>query len=100
MYTHVAFIEAKPGRSAAVRAALLDLARLAREHEPGCLQHDVSVDPLEPASFLVYAVFDDLAAHARHVESEHYKAFVTTTAGWLAHRRALPFERISDHGQA
>ncbi|MDX2155622.1 MAG: antibiotic biosynthesis monooxygenase [Hyphomicrobiaceae bacterium] len=100
MYTIVAFVEAKSGRSAALRAALLDLARISREREAGCLQHDVSVDPLEPSSFLVYAVFEDLAAHQVHIDSPHYKGFIDIASSWIASRRVLPFERISDHGQA
>jgi quinol monooxygenase YgiN len=100
MYTLVVLIEAKPGRTAALRAALLDLARVSRETESGCHQLEVSVDPLEPASFLLYAVFDDLAAHQAHIDSPHSSAFLRTAGPLIAVRRALPFERISDHGQA
>jgi quinol monooxygenase YgiN len=93
-------IEAQKGRTAALRGALLDLARACREREAGCLLFEVSVDALEPSSFLVYAVFEDQAAHQAHLETGHRKAFDAMTADWIAVRRVLPFERISDHGQA
>ena len=45
------------------------------ENEPGCRRYDISVDPLEGASFLLYQVYDDEAAYLAHRELPHYADF-------------------------
>lgn len=99
MYVVVEFLEAKPGEVAAVRAALLMLARQSLEGHH-CHQLDVAADPVEPASFLVYRVYADEAAYRVHTETPEHQAMAMTLAPWLESRRLLSYELISEHGQA
>ena len=46
-----------PGRQEELREALCVHAKTCLEHEPGCQRYDISVDPLEGASFLLYQVY-------------------------------------------
>lgn len=99
MHVIVEFIEARPEHVALVRSALLMLSRQAIGL-PGCQHIDVSADPLEPTGFLLYGVYDDEAAVRAHRETPEHQAMELTLAPWLAHRRMLSYELISEHGQA
>ncbi len=99
MHVVVEFLEARPEHVAVVRAALLMLARQSLEGRH-CRQLDIAADPLEPASFLVYRVYADEAAFERHRETPEHEAMERTLEPWLAHRRRLGYELISEHGQA
>lgn len=99
MHVIVEFLEAAPAHVATVRAALLMLARQSLESHH-CRQLDVSADPLEPTGFLVYRVYDDEAAWKAHTETAEHQALMLTLAPWLATRRVLAYELISEHGLA
>ena len=68
----VAF-EAKPGTEAQFKEVIETHARKSLELEPGCRQFDVGQDPVNPARFMVYEVYDDEAAIAAHQAMPHYK---------------------------
>ncbi len=99
MHVIVEFVEAKPEHVATVRAALLMLARQSLE-ERRCRQIEVSGDPLDATGFLVYRSYDDEAAYAAHLETPEHQAMAKTLAPWLATRRVLAYDLISEHGQA
>lgn len=99
MHVIVEFIEARPEHVALVRAALLMLSRQAIG-VPGCQHIDVSADPLEPTGFLLYCVYDDEAAAKAHRDMPESEAMELTLGPWLARRRTLSYELISEHGQA
>ena len=100
MFVAVTFVEARPEHVASLRAALLLLTRHSLEHEPKCLRHDVSAHPLEPTGFLVYEVYEDEAAHRAHQDAEHVQWFEQSSGAWVATKRMLTYELISDAGQA
>lgn len=99
MHVIVEFIEARPEHVATVRAALLMLSRQAIGR-PGCQHIDVAADPLENTGFLLYCVYDDEAAVKAHRETPEHQAMELTLSPWLARRRTLAYELISEHGQA
>ena len=99
MHVVVEFLEARPEHVAVVRAALLMLARQSVEGRH-CRQLDVAADPLEATGFLVYRLYDDEAAYRAHTETPEHRAMGHTLAPWLASRRVLAYELISDSGQA
>lgn len=99
MHVVVEFLEARREHVATARAALLMLARQSLEAHL-CRQFDVAADPLDPASFLVYRLYDDEAAWRAHQETPEHQAMAATLKPWLAARRVLAYELISGHGQA
>ena len=99
MHVVVEFLEARAEHVAVVRAALLMLARQSLEGRH-CQQLDVAADPVEPTGFLVYRVYADEAAFTAHADTAEHQAMMLTLAPWLASRRILAYELISEHGQA
>jgi len=73
--TVVATFQARPGKEADLRAALLGLVRLTRK-EPGCVDYDLHQSPEEPAKFLFYENWTSKAALDAHLQSEHVKALL------------------------
>ncbi|MEZ5842464.1 MAG: putative quinol monooxygenase [Hyphomicrobiaceae bacterium] len=100
MYVVVVFFEAKPAHLAEFRHALLINARKSVEDEPGCRQFDVAADPLDENAFFLYEIYDDEAAFKAHLATDHFKLFNEATAPWVASKRVLTYELISDHGLA
>ena len=91
----VVFLEAERGREAELRAAPRAHAKACLEKEPGCRRYDISVDPLEGASFLLYQVYEDEAAHLAHRELPHYADLRILTDPWVRTRRVLTYEAIA-----
>ncbi len=98
MQVVVVFLEAERGREAELRAALGLHAATCLEKEPGCRRYDISVDPLEGASFLLYQVYDDEAAYLAHRELPHYADFRILTDPWVRTRRVLTYEAVAQQG--
>lgn len=98
MYVVAVFFEAKRGHADDLRAALISHAAETRANEPGCQQFDVSADPLDSASFLLYEVFDSEAAYSAHHELDHYARFATQIEPWVASRRSLTYTLLDTTG--
>jgi (4S)-4-hydroxy-5-phosphonooxypentane-2,3-dione isomerase len=95
MHVVVVFLEAEPGQEAELRVALAFHAKSSLDLEPGCLRYDISVDPLEGASFLLYQVYEDEAAYLAHRELPHYADFRILTDPWVRTRRVLTYEAVA-----
>jgi quinol monooxygenase YgiN len=67
-------ITAKPGKEAALKAALLALVKPTRA-EAGCLLYDLHTDREKPQHLYFYEAWSDHAAWQRHNESSHINAF-------------------------
>ena len=80
--------------AAAFRTAIVENARASREHERGCRQFDVALDPAQPATIFLYEVYDDRAAFDAHLATPHFRAFDTLTIGWIAVKSVRCYERI------
>jgi (4S)-4-hydroxy-5-phosphonooxypentane-2,3-dione isomerase len=100
MHVVVVFLEAERGREAELRAALRVHAAACLENEPGCRRYDISADPLEGASFLLYQVYDDEAAYLAHRELPHYADFRILADPWVRTRRVLTYEAVALQGNA
>lgn len=74
----------KPEFIDAFANAIAENARASRETEPGCRQFDVCRDGADPALFFLYELYDDEAAIAAHLASEHYRQMNAQTVGWVA----------------
>lgn len=93
MYVVVVFLEARPEHKLAMRQALEVYARTVRQ-EPACRRYDISIDPVDPASFLLYQIYDDRAAHERHRELQHYSDFHILIEPWTRSRRVLTYDLL------
>ena len=84
MLTITAVIRVKPGRAAAMRAALLEVASYVATNEPGTVGYFVSQSADEPELFTTYERFADRTALERHNTSPAVTRFVATTKDMLA----------------
>jgi len=73
--TVVATFEAKPGKEAELRQALIGLVAPTRQ-EAGCLNYDLHVLPEEPAKFLFHENWTTKAHLDAHLQSPHIKALL------------------------
>lgn len=95
MHVVVVFWDVERGRRDEARAALIAHAQMCLAREPGCHRYDVSLDPVESASFLLYQVYDDEAAYMAHREMPHYADFRTLTDPWTRSRRVLTYDAVT-----
>jgi quinol monooxygenase YgiN len=86
--------EIRPESSRAFRRAVQDNAAKSLAGEPGCLVFDVCESP-DGAEFLLYELYEDAAAFAEHLESEHFKAFDEACAAWVVSKRVSRYERLT-----
>lgn len=98
MFVVAVFLEAKKGHADDVKSALIAHAAECRANEPGCEQFDVSQDPVDGNSFLLYQVFDSRAAFDSHHEREHYARFANQVEPWVASKRILTYTLLSTTG--
>jgi (4S)-4-hydroxy-5-phosphonooxypentane-2,3-dione isomerase len=94
MYTVVVFFEAKSAHVSDLGTALLRQSRASLEQEEGCHQFDVAQDPLDPAGYFLYEVYDDEAAFKRHIESAHYAAFAVLVEPWTKSKKVLTYQLL------
>jgi len=80
--TVVAKVVAKKESVAAVRIELLRLIAPTR-NEDGCIEYRLHQDHDDPAVFIFYENWENEAALARHMESDHFKDYVIAVNGML-----------------
>ncbi len=73
--TVVATFEARPGKEAELRAALLGLVAPTRP-EAGCLNYDLHVSPEHPGKFMFHENWTSKALLDAHLQSPHLKALL------------------------
>ena len=74
-------------------AKLAENAKAARG-EPGCKTFDVSVDPNDRASVLLYEVYADEKAFQAHQETPHFKKYLAEAVPLLASRERGFWRRV------
>lgn len=55
--------------------------------EDKCSRFDVATLPDSASTVLLYEIYDDDAAFAEHLASDHFKAFDAEVAGWVTDKR-------------
>ena len=86
-------IRIKPDSVDAFMAKLADNAKAART-EPGCRTFDVSVDPNDKTSVMLYEVYADEKAFQAHQETPHFKKYLAEAIPLLASRERKFWTRI------
>jgi len=83
MHVAVVHISVRPEHIRAFEAAALENARASLQ-EPGVARFDVLRDPEHPTDFVLYEVYRDAQAPARHKETAHYLHWRDTVASMFA----------------
>ena len=73
--TVVATFQAKPGREAALKAALIGLVAPTQK-EAGCLNYDLHVSPEDPAKFLFHENWTSRAHLDAHLQNTHIQVLL------------------------
>ena len=80
--TVVAKVVAKRESVESVRDELLRLIAPTRSEE-GCIEYRLHQDSADPAVFIFFENWESEACLARHVESDHFKDYVSAIDGML-----------------
>ena len=62
-------------------------------HEPECRQFDVCRDPANSRRLLLYEIYTDADAFARHLDAPYFVAFDTDTREWLETKEVERWQR-------
>ena len=89
--TIIGRLEAKPGRGADLKAALIPVVAASRQ-EPGCINYDLHEDEADAERFVIYENWRDQAALDRHFEQPHSVALAAKLPDLL--ERPLTMERL------
>ena len=73
--TLIATFQARPGKEAALRAALTGLLAPTRQ-EAGCLNYDLHASPGDAAKFLFHETWSNQSAVDAHMQSPHVQALL------------------------
>ena len=94
MYVVAVDFKVKPENIEAFMSEMIANARASVEHEPGCSQFDVCVDPNDKSKIFLYEIYDDRAAFEAHLATAHFKAFDRVSAPWLDGKAVRLLERV------
>ena len=86
-------IHIKPDQVENFMAKLAENAKAARG-EPGCKTFDVSVDPNDKTSVMLYEVYADEKAFQVHQETPHFKKYFAEAVPLLASRERKFWRRV------
>jgi quinol monooxygenase YgiN len=86
-------IRIKPEHVEDFMAKLQENAKGARA-EPGCKTFDVSVDPSDKTSVMLYEVYADEKAFQAHQETPHFKKYLADAIPLLASRERRFWKRV------
>lgn len=105
MFVVVVFFEAHRAHISDLGVALLAHATRSLELETGCRQFDVAQDPLDPAGYFLYEVYDDERAFAAHCASDHFAEVEARCQPCIASKKVLTYtllqgQMLPDAGRA
>ena len=98
MFVVAVFFEAKRDAIDEFRAAVIAHAAETRANESGCQKFDVSQDPIDRTSFLLYQVYDSESAYNAHHELPHYAEFANRVEPWVTSKRVLTYTLLDTTG--
>ena len=83
--TVVAQLVAKKESVERVKSELLKMVAPTR-NEDGCIEYRLHQDNVDPALFIFYENWESAACLDKHIQSDHYKAYVRAVDGLLAEK--------------
>lgn len=91
--TVVARVTARKDSVASVKAELLKLIVPTR-NEAGCIEYCLQQDNDDPALFIFYETWESAACLERHMNSDHFKAYVRDVDGLIEDKVVNKMTRI------
>jgi quinol monooxygenase YgiN len=91
--TVAAKIVAKRDSVEAVKAELFKLVAPTRK-ESGCIEYSLHQDNSDPSIFLFYETWESTASIEKHINTDHYKAYVKALEGLLEEKVVNKMTRI------
>lgn len=88
-------IRLHPGQAEAFLPMMRANARASLAREPGCRAFDLCTDPDRPEAVFLYELYDDAAAFAAHMATDHFREFDAATAGMIAEKRVEQWPRVA-----
>ncbi|MCO6412511.1 MAG: antibiotic biosynthesis monooxygenase [Thiogranum sp.] len=91
MYVTLVHVHVMPEHNSEFIAATRDNHRASID-EPGNLRFDVLQSPEDPNYFILYEAYKSKQDAAAHKETDHYRRWRDSVAGWMAQpRQGVPF---------
>jgi quinol monooxygenase YgiN len=91
--TVVAKVVAKKVAAEAVKAELLKLIVPTRK-ESGCIEYRLHQDNQDPAVFFFYETWEDAGSLEKHINTDHYKAYVRAVREMIEEKVVNKMTRI------
>ena len=92
--TIVAKVVAKKDSVEAVKAELLKLIPPTKR-ESGCIEYNLHQDNQDPSIFLFYETWESAASIEKHINTDHYKAYIKALDGLLEEKVVNKMTRIA-----
>ncbi len=98
MMSRVVLVEltAKRGQEQVARDLIIENARASLENEPGCLIFDVSIDPENPARFILYEIYRQASDFEDHLAMPHYQKFNALTQDVFVEKTVHLLDLLTD----
>ena len=91
--TVVAKLVAKKESVESVKSELLKLIAPTRK-EDGCIEYNLHQDNEDPALFIFYETWECAACLEKHINTDHFKAYVRTVEGMIKEKVVNKMTRI------
>ena len=92
MFVVTVIFQIKPEHIESFAESIQANAQFSMDQEPGCQRFDVCKDPDDTNSIFLYEIYDNRAAFALHLESEHYKKFDSMVTGLVESKAVKAWE--------
>jgi quinol monooxygenase YgiN len=89
----VAKVVAKKESVENVKIELKKLVMPTRQEE-GCIEYKLHQDSEDPAVFIFYETWENIACLEKHIHSEHYKTYVSAAGGMIEEKIVHKMTRI------
>ena len=89
MHVVVVIVSVRPEMLEEFERALLHNARESVARDPGCLRFDVCQQQDDPASWVLFEVYEAPEAHAAHRQSPHFLAYDRVAARAVTHKEVI-----------
>ena len=86
----------KAGAMRAFRQLIDANARASVKDEPGCRRFDVMVPKGASDHVMLYEIYDDQAAFAAHLKTQHFASFNTESAALVADKTVFEYTLVCE----
>ena len=94
LHVVVVTFQIRPETTGPFEALLTRNASLSLDLEPSCIQFDICRSTQDPASFVLYELYESAEAFADHLQMPHFKEFDSAVASMLVGKSVQVFERV------